>query len=319
VSVRLLRNGGATAIGTIELPKTDADAAWTAIGQELSVAVFAKRPAGRLDKAGQGGGEAGAGDARNGGDSGAGSGKEDGDGDGSVFQWLAGSAEAEPASGPIDVVLASLGIHGGAVMQTPLQMRIVPPKASSQASEILIIATLALALVLMLSFYRKDTAAAELPAQVAVATLAKRALSGVIDVAPGLVLALAAFDLSPGELARHWPGQPAADTWAKMLPGIVAILVIAGHTLLGEAISGRSLGKGLTGLRVVNVEGQSPRLWQLAVRNAIKVLELIAPPMLILTVVSPRRQRLGDIVARTLVIEQAEDEKQAPQQSSEDQ
>jgi uncharacterized RDD family membrane protein YckC len=317
ITVRRLRGGTVRPLGEIKIEGADANAPWSITGRDLSVALFAERAAKADDETDPAKNNADDNQPTDGDAPPAEAPKED-EGESWLSSWFGDRGADRPEPGPIDLVTAEIGVHEGELLQPPVQMRLVAPQSRSQASEIIIVAALCLALVLMLSFWRRDTAATvlELPGTTSVAGMLKRALAGFLDIAPALVLAMGAFKLSPEQLLAHWPGQPPADTWYKMLPGLVSILLIITHTALGEAIWGRSLGKALTGLRVVNIDGQTPRRWQLIVRNSLKVLELVVPILLLLAILSPRRQRLGDIVARTVVIEAAEE--QASERSSED-
>ena len=56
------------------------------------------------------------------------------------------------------------------------------------------------------------------------------------------------------------------------------------------------------GLRVTCLDGTTPKHWQIIVRNLLKAFDLIAYPLLLLPMLRPSRQRLGDLVARTIVV-----------------
>jgi uncharacterized RDD family membrane protein YckC len=90
-----------------------------------------------------------------------------------------------------------------------------------------------------------------------------------------------------------------------MLPGLTAMGLFVLHTGLAELFTARSLGKALLGLRVLEVKGAAPGWGQMLARNAMKLFELVAWLLLVLPLVSPHRQRLGDVVARTLVVRRA--------------
>jgi uncharacterized RDD family membrane protein YckC len=53
--------------------------------------------------------------------------------------------------------------------------------------------------------------------------------------------------------------------------------------------------------------GLRPRLWQIAVRNLLRYLELMPPYWVLgfVVVLSRNRQRVGDIFARTIVVRRA--------------
>ncbi len=77
------------------------------------------------------------------------------------------------------------------------------------------------------------------------------------------------------------------------------------HTGLSELLTGQTLGKKALGCRVVAEDGSDPDLWQVLARNAVKGLEVLAWPLLLFVLLNPARQRLGDLVARTLVVRPA--------------
>ena len=63
----------------------------------------------------------------------------------------------------------------------------------------------------------------------------------------------------------------------------------------------------VTGLRTTALDGSRPKRWQLLVRGLLKTLELVMSVwlLLILPVIAPHRQRLGDLVGRTVVVSDA--------------
>jgi len=112
------------------------------------------------------------------------------------------------------------------------------------------------------------------------------------------------FDLSFEQILLRWPGNGLAMTLEQMAPGAMVIGVFVGHTTLTELVIARTLGKVLLGLKTVSLNGSRPKAWQLLVRGLLKILDLIpgAWLLLMLPVISPHRQRLGDLVARTVVV-----------------
>jgi uncharacterized RDD family membrane protein YckC len=86
-----------------------------------------------------------------------------------------------------------------------------------------------------------------------------------------------------------------------MLPYWIGLIVYALHPLITEVIFGRSVGKMLFGLKVESVDGSRPTRGALALRNIIRIVEVLTLFPLVLVFYSPLRQRLGDVVARTIV------------------
>ena len=77
------------------------------------------------------------------------------------------------------------------------------------------------------------------------------------------------------------------------------------YFIVCEAAFGRTLGKRLLRLRVVNENGGGARLGQIVVRNLLRLVDEL-PALYVVGLVSihvgPRHQRLGDRLARTLVV-----------------
>ncbi|MFW6060775.1 MAG: RDD family protein [Phycisphaeraceae bacterium] len=168
----------------------------------------------------------------------------------------------------------------------------------------ILVAVLVLAVLMMLLFWRRDVEQyrLELPAEVVLAGLLRRAAAGALDLAPAMAVAMLVYRIDLQELMMfRWPGQGQADSWTDIAPGGLAIGVFLAHTCLCELIFARSLGKALMGLRVHTIKGERPRAWQVLVRNALKSFDLVAWLLLLLPVLGPYRQRLGDLVARTVV------------------
>ncbi len=162
-------------------------------------------------------------------------------------------------------------------------------------------AILLTALVFVLRPSPDETGAVALPGGLALAETWRRATAVAIDLAPGMVLAAVAFGVSPEELAS----AAALATTASAKPVgafLTAILFTALHEILGEWLTGRSLGKWATGCRVITISGGRPALWQAAVRTALK---LFCPPLALFVLIDPRRRHPADILARTVVVMKA--------------
>lgn len=97
---------------------------------------------------------------------------------------------------------------------------------------------------------------------------------------------------------------------ASLIPTLVAtavtLLVLSIYSMACELIWGRTFGKALFRLRVVDADGEAPAGWRIVVRNLFKVVELIHWLVLLIPMgimmMSAKQQRLGDILAGTYVI-----------------
>jgi uncharacterized RDD family membrane protein YckC len=193
-----------------------------------------------------------------------------------------------------------------------------PTRWEKNADWLIQILTFAAAMLLMMLFWRRTPGMAEvrLPERVVLAPLSRRVLSGLIDLAPGLWVAGAVYGLGADELLlRHWPGTPVPKPPAAMIPGWVVIAVTVGHTTACEFIAARSIGKWFTGLYVSDFRGVPAPPGASVVRSITKVLDLVAWLLLLLPLISPYRQRLGDLLGKTVVVMR---EPEPPEEQPED-
>ena len=91
-----------------------------------------------------------------------------------------------------------------------------------------------------------------------------------------------------------------------ILGTLVTLLVLSIYGMVCELIWGRTFGKLLFRLRVVDAKGEEPAGWRIVVRNALKIVELIHWAVLLipmaLMMMTGKQQRLGDLAAGTFVI-----------------
>ena len=200
-----------------------------------------------------------------------------------------------------------MDLHGQVTQPTAALTEQRPRLFADAAGYLIMITVLAAAMLIMFVFWQRDPGRnrLQLPDALELADLGRRFVAGAIDMIGPLVIAAVVFDLRPADLIRHWPWPD--RSLDEMIPGGLAIGLFVGHTLLTELFTARTLGKALVGLRVTNLAGGPPNVWQGLGRNLMKVFDLIAYPLLILPLIGPNRQRLGDLVARTVVVTAAHD------------
>jgi uncharacterized RDD family membrane protein YckC len=135
----------------------------------------------------------------------------------------------------------------------------------------------------------------------------------LIDLIPGAFLSMLVFGSSPAELLR-------LPILTMQLSEALPYMLMCGIGLLqgiaGELIWGRSLGKFLLGARVISQDGGGVRPLQVLLRNTLKSLVLLIPPMALFGVLNNHLQGLGDLVARTVVV--VPEEQEEPGGSSKD-
>ena len=136
--------------------------------------------------------------------------------------------------------------------------------------------------------------------QVEVATLGIRALAAIVDILL-IILFWSAFGLVLGKEPEYGYGFS--------FEGIAALLgmaVMFAYYIVSEAVWGGTPAKLLIGLRVVSeADGRAIDWGQSLIRNLLRVVDGLPTLYLvgfIFAVSSPKTQRLGDRMARTVVI-----------------
>ena len=163
-----------------------------------------------------------------------------------------------------------------------------------------------------------------LPEQMRPGHLGKRLIAALVDMVPfqllgwvGLLIVLPPMSEEDATAmlkeALSGGGVPAPIAIAYV--GVLAAYVIYGTWM--EAVGGATLGKRLMKLRVIASGGEKPGLRLCLLRNVMKIPELMMPVPLIWALVpmlSRYRQRLGDMLAYTTVVEAAPSGQQTPAQ-----
>jgi uncharacterized RDD family membrane protein YckC len=135
------------------------------------------------------------------------------------------------------------------------------------------------------------------------APLASRAGAFYLDFTVVFALRLAVVRLYP-QTYDDW-------IWFVLLPPAPALACNLLYFFLSEWLYGATPGKFVMGLRVVRFEGGTydggkPSFWSALVRNVAGIWErqflmtIVVLPMMIF---NPRRQRMGDLLARTVVVQ----------------
>ena len=168
-----------------------------------------------------------------------------------------------------------------------------------------------LSLVLLLGMFlwqrRQRAATQALPPEIRLASLAMRFAAAAIDVAIPLIVVPFIFRL--GRLSqwetvtRDWLRLPVApERIFKDYPLLLTLGLYTLHVLIGESIAGQSIGKWILRIRVVQADGKKAAPGPIVVRNITRPLEIVSGLFLFIFV-SEQRQRIGDLLAQTLVVE----------------
>ena len=128
-----------------------------------------------------------------------------------------------------------------------------------------------------------------------IAPLGVRSAAAMVDLVP----ALATLGAIPRSAIPPSTAADATTIAAILLIGLATYIL---HPLVAELICGQSVGKMMFGLRVVGSFGGKPTVLGIIARNFIRVLDLCPAISFIAVIISPRWQRIGDLVGRTVVI-----------------
>ena len=200
------------------------------------------------------------------------------------------------------LLMRRIDITGNVIDVEPMPLQSQPPPLGPVADLFVFIAVLMLATPMLILMLRRDPSApiVELPASLRLGDLPLRGIAAAIDLAPCVGAVVFFWQVSVMDLIDAWPGN--SGGWEAMIPGLVVIGSFVGYSALSEVFFATTIGKAIMGLRITGLKGEPPDVWQVLSRNGLKALDLIAPPLIIFAIISPSRQRLGDVVARTVVV-----------------
>lgn len=130
----------------------------------------------------------------------------------------------------------------------------------------------------------------------------RRALAAVVDGVPAFALWYATVWILLPTVGRR---TPSGATWGEIV-GVVVVLFFWSAVVRVplEAYDGRSLGKRLTGVRVVDEDGESPGMRAALVRNALRPIDSLPFGYLVGSsyAAGTEGRRMGDVAAGTRVV-----------------
>lgn len=155
------------------------------------------------------------------------------------------------------------------------------------------------------------------PLHFALASIGNRFLACAIDhTIQALVLVLiivSGLIIANASSATLENAVSSAPKWVYAVMIILIFLTFSGYFAFFEWIwSGQTPGKRWMRLRVIREDGRPITFWEAAVRNLIRTLDMMPAPFysigLISVFVTERDQRVGDMVAGTVVVREREAE-----------
>ena len=127
--------------------------------------------------------------------------------------------------------------------------------------------------------WRRKVEPLSLPSGTAIAPLALRLGAMAIDLAISYIIVLVVFSAWENGgyigLAESWiTGMQRPEDMFTSAPFLVFVGIYLGHVTVGEMFFRRSVGKAFTGLQVLMLDGKSPTVAAILVRNLVRLPEL---------------------------------------------
>lgn len=175
---------------------------------------------------------------------------------------------------------------------------------------------LTLTITFLLIFWRRADAftdTAPLPAFIQLAPLSRRLLAFLLDILPALLVTPTLFSEEFAEL----PGQ--LSFWEQLRvawedPLLMQLKIqltfsalAAAYMMISELLFSATPGKLALRLVVLHRQGATITAKQAVLRNLLRLVELQFVIIAVLVLITKRRQRLGDLAARTIVVMQNPD------------
>ncbi len=173
-----------------------------------------------------------------------------------------------------------------------------------------------LAIILGVLYWRRKTAvgtAIVIPPQYRLASNSRRLAAFSLDLAIGMpVIALCVSPLfqTVSDDTLHENIAILGDAYFVQTMGrlVLATGFFVLYSIIFELLWSATPGKRIMGCRVLSETGQPASKPRIVIRNLLKMLEFYPDlfPTLILVLLTKSRQRLGDLLARTIVVEPAD-------------
>ena len=207
------------------------------------------------------------------------------------------------------------GIHP--VRFEPLSLVREQPPSSGEWQDAIVLG-LVLGMMTLVLWRRRDQVAAPiaLPIGLVPAAVWRRGLATILDFVPAMLMMMPWwFKVMPeaatyGDIQTLTRQMEDPEMMAKLAPiQYTTIMVYGLWCMVWEMLIGSTPGKYLFGCRVLSVAGDRPAPRQVFVRNVVRVIMVsMGAPGLIVTLmmivmVTRNRQRVGDLLAGTIVVE----------------
>jgi uncharacterized RDD family membrane protein YckC len=195
-----------------------------------------------------------------------------------------------------------------------------PPGAPGEQMRVIVVGVVIAALTLVVFMRRRESFLADMPVPsgYVLARLGRRLSAFLLDLA-GVTLLYVPLVLAP------WLNKQGIDVHDSLEQQLEALLArepmqifwrwmgwaaaVAVYGTVFETLRGATPGKMILGLRVFDNKGRPPRFGSILLRNVLRI-ELFYGfefflPLALLVGLTRNRQRLGDLIANTVVVEKA--------------
>jgi uncharacterized RDD family membrane protein YckC len=153
------------------------------------------------------------------------------------------------------------------------------------------------------------------PLHFGLASIGNRFLACAIDhTIQGLaILLIALVSLILANFSAIQEAVTSAPKWVRAIMLIILFLIFSSYFVFFEWLwSGQTPGKRWLKLRVIREDGRPITFWEASVRNLVRFLDMMPYPFYSIGLISvfstARDQRIGDMVAGTVVIREREEE-----------
>jgi uncharacterized RDD family membrane protein YckC len=195
----------------------------------------------------------------------------------------------------------------GVRIAEPALVTLSAPRRDVQIGQNIALMLIVLMLTLSLWQWRQKPPAISLPKGYEFAPLHVRAIGLGIDLVIPYIAVLVIMGSGDGFLGMvgNWLSLPSHPEdfprqWDLFLfLGIYLLLSTA-----GELFFRKSAGKALVGIEVRMLDGKPPTVGAILVRNLVRVPECVVGVALVYLMMSDRKQRLGDLLGKTVVVGQ---------------
>lgn len=203
---------------------------------------------------------------------------------------------------------AALFSRDGRPLAPPAVVTFSAPMRDIEIGQNIALLVIALLVIMGLWAWLKDPRTQRLPQGLRPGSLPARGIALLIDLAIPFVIIVTLLGLWQDNgyqsILNAWAASlTRPDQLFSSLPLLYLLGAYTLHVSIGELFFRRSIGKALMGLEVLMIDGKAPTVAAVLVRNFVRLAEMVPAGILIFFVFfSDYRQRLGDLLAHTIVV-----------------